>query len=53
MISPTTSQIHDLAAQQGIPIVGVAETIPPSFQTFQDWQLAQLTELEQALAGAG
>jgi len=53
VISPTTSQIHDLAAQQGIPIVGVAETIPPSFQTFQDWQLAQLTELEQALAGAG
>jgi zinc/manganese transport system substrate-binding protein len=51
--SPTTSQIHDLAAQQGIPIVGVAETIPPSFQTYQDWQLAQLTELEQALASAG
>jgi zinc/manganese transport system substrate-binding protein len=48
--SPTTSRIHDLAAQQGIPIVGVAETIPPSFQTYQDWQLAELTELEQALA---
>jgi zinc/manganese transport system substrate-binding protein len=53
VISPTTSQIHDLAAQQGIPIVGVAETIPPNFQTYQDWQLAQLTDLEQALAGAG
>ena len=53
VISPTTSQVHDLAAQQGIPIVGVAETIPPIFQTYQDWQLAQLTELEQALAGAG
>jgi zinc/manganese transport system substrate-binding protein len=51
--SPTTSQIHDLAGQQGIPIVGVAETIPPSFQTYQDWQLAQLTELEQALVSAG
>jgi zinc/manganese transport system substrate-binding protein len=51
--SPTTSAIHDLAAQQGIPIVGVAETIPPSFQTYQDWQLAQLTELEQALTSAG
>jgi zinc/manganese transport system substrate-binding protein len=50
--SPTTSQIHDLAAKQAIPIVGVAETIPPTFQTFQDWQLAQLTELEQALASA-
>jgi zinc/manganese transport system substrate-binding protein len=50
--SPTTQSIHDLAAQQGIPIVGVAETIPPSFQTYQDWQLAQLTDLEQALAKA-
>jgi zinc/manganese transport system substrate-binding protein len=52
VISPTTTAIHDLAAQQGIPIVGVAETIPPSFQTYQDWQLAQLDELEQALARA-
>jgi zinc/manganese transport system substrate-binding protein len=50
--SPTTQEIHDLAAQQGIPIVGVAETIPPSFQTYQDWQLAQLNDLEQALAKA-
>ena len=50
--TPTTSQIHDLATQQAIPIVGVAETIPPNFQTYQDWQLAQLTELEQALASA-
>ena len=51
--SPTTTAIHDLAAQQGIPIVGVAETIPPSFQTYQDWQLAQLNDLEQALARGG
>ena len=48
--SPTTQDIHDLAAQNGIPIVGVAETIPPEFHTYQEWQLAQLSELEQALA---
>jgi len=48
--SPTTQAIHDLAAQNGIPIVGVAETIPPEFHTYQDWQLAQLADLEQALA---
>jgi zinc/manganese transport system substrate-binding protein len=53
VISPTTTAIHDLAVQQGIPIVGVAETIPPGFQTYQEWQLAQLTALEQALAAAG
>jgi zinc/manganese transport system substrate-binding protein len=50
--SPTTQAIHDLAAQNGIPIVGVAETIPPEFHTYQEWQLAELTELEQALAKA-
>ena len=51
--SPTTADIHDLAAQNGIPIVGVAETIPPAFHTFQDWQLAQLAELETALGAGG
>ena len=48
--SPLTQQIHDLADRSGMPIVGVAETIPPAFKTFQEWQLAQLTELEKALA---
>ena len=51
--SPTTVQIHDLAQQNGIPIVGVAETIPTAFHTYQDWQLAQLADLEHALAGGG
>ena len=48
--SPLTQQIHDLADRSGVPIVGVAETIPPAFKTFQEWQLAQLTEIEKALA---
>jgi len=47
--SPITKQIHDLAQTNGVPIVGVAETIPSTYQHFQDWQLAQLDELEQAL----
>jgi zinc/manganese transport system substrate-binding protein len=51
--SPTTARIHDLAQQNGIPIVGVAETIPPSFHTYQEWQLAQLAGLERALASGG
>jgi zinc/manganese transport system substrate-binding protein len=51
--SPTTIQIRDLAQQNGIPIVGVAETIPAAFHTYQDWQLGQLGDLERALAGGG
>ena len=47
--SPLTQGIQDLARQSGIPVVGVAETIPPSFKTFQEWMLGQLSELEQAL----
>jgi zinc/manganese transport system substrate-binding protein len=48
--SPLTEQIRDLAIKNNVPVVPVAETIPPSFKTFQEWQLAQLDELERALA---
>ncbi len=48
--SPVTKDIQDLAVRSGVPVVGVAETIPPSFKTFQDWMLAQLNDLENALA---
>ncbi len=50
--SPATQAIHDLAASVGIPIVGVAETMPPRYQSFADWQLAQLDDLERALREA-
>ena len=50
VITPLTTQIHDLAIANGIPVVGVAETLPPQYQTYQAWQLAQMTELEAALA---
>ncbi len=50
VVSPITSSIHDLAVANGIPVVGVAETIPAAYSTFQAWQLAQLDALEQALA---
>jgi zinc/manganese transport system substrate-binding protein len=50
VITPLTTQIHDLAVANGIPVVGVAETLPPQYQTYQAWQLAQMNELEAALA---
>ncbi len=51
--TPITVQIHDLAQQDGIPIVGVAETIPPAYHTYAEWQLGQLDELARALAAGG
>ncbi len=48
--SPLTKDIQDLAVKSGVPVVGVAETIPPSFKTFPEWMLAQLDALDRALA---
>lgn len=48
--TPLTQSIRDLATRSGIPIVGVAETIPPDFHSYQEWMLGELGELEQALA---
>jgi zinc/manganese transport system substrate-binding protein len=51
--TPITDQMRDLAVANRIPVVGVAETIPATYGDFQDWQLGQLLQLEQALAGGG
>jgi zinc/manganese transport system substrate-binding protein len=48
--SPLTAGIRALAESNGVPVVGVAETIPPEFKSFQDWMLSQLDALEKALA---
>jgi zinc/manganese transport system substrate-binding protein len=47
-----TTQIKQLAADSGVPIVGVTETMPPTYQHLQDWQLAQARELLAALQQA-
>jgi zinc/manganese transport system substrate-binding protein len=44
-----TTNIKHLAALADIPVVGVSETLQPESATFQDWQLAQLLALENAL----
>lgn len=48
-VTPLTQNIKALAAQQGIPIVAVTETIQPPDVSFQDWQNAQLITLQNAL----
>jgi zinc/manganese transport system substrate-binding protein len=47
--SPVTDSIKTLAEQQGIPVVGVSETMPKQSQSFVDWQVGQLSEMETAL----
>jgi zinc/manganese transport system substrate-binding protein len=40
------------AKAQGIPVSIITETLTPAGASFQDWQVAQLTALKQALAQA-
>ena len=40
-VTPVTTQIHALARQHGIPVVGVSETMPAGAATYQQWQLSQ------------
>ena len=50
VITPLTTQIRDLAVTSGVPVVGVAETLPSQYHTYVEWQLAQMDALAQALA---
>jgi zinc/manganese transport system substrate-binding protein len=47
-----TTNVKALAAAHHIPAVGVSETLQPQNAKFQDWQLAQLKSLENALAAS-
>jgi zinc/manganese transport system substrate-binding protein len=45
-----TTNMKQLASHAGVPLVGVSETLQPESATFQDWQVAQLTALQNALS---
>jgi zinc/manganese transport system substrate-binding protein len=47
-----TNNIRQLAVQQGIPVVGVTETIQPPDTPFQLWMTGQLNDLQNALNAA-
>ncbi len=48
-ITPLTEGMKKLAADEGIPVVGITETIQPANTSFQDWMNAELINLENAL----
>lgn len=44
-----TDNLKRMATKNGIPVVGISETVQPPTASFQDWQLAQLNDLQAAL----
>ena len=51
VVSAVTQQVRALARSSRIPVVGVTETMPPSYPSYQAWQLAQARALLHALGG--
>lgn len=47
--SPATEAVKQLAQKNGVPVVGVTETLPPQDKTFQAWQSRQINDLTAAL----
>jgi zinc/manganese transport system substrate-binding protein len=51
VVDAQTTAARQVAASANLPVVEVAETLPPSYPTFQAWQLAQDRALLAALGG--
>ena len=49
-VTPLTESMKKLAMFEGIPIVGVTETIQPPTISFQDWMNTQILALQTALS---
>jgi zinc/manganese transport system substrate-binding protein len=47
--TPITENLKQLATKNGIPVVGISETVQPAGASFQDWQTGQLDRLISAL----
>jgi zinc/manganese transport system substrate-binding protein len=50
--TPDVQTQVNAARKQGVPVTTITETMTPAGASFQDWQVAQLTALRQALAQA-
>ena len=49
-ITPLTSNMKTLASQNNVQVVGITETVYPTYASFQDWMNAELTALLNALS---
>ncbi len=50
-VTPLTDSIKTLAAQEGIPVVAITETIQPPTMSFEDWMNAEVAAMQRALGG--
>jgi zinc/manganese transport system substrate-binding protein len=48
--TPITENLKQMATKNGIPMVGISETIEPATASFQDWQTKELNSLQAALS---
>ncbi len=48
-VTPDVQRVNDLARAARIPIATVTETLSPASDSFEQWQVAQLEQLERAL----
>lgn len=50
-VSATTSDLRTLAQRSGVPVIGLTETMPRSYPTYQAWMLDEATHIFDALGG--
>ncbi|MDQ6712546.1 MAG: zinc ABC transporter substrate-binding protein [Candidatus Dormibacteraeota bacterium] len=48
--TPITENLKQMATRNGIPVIGISETLEPPAASFQDWQVKQLSSLQAALS---
>jgi zinc/manganese transport system substrate-binding protein len=51
-VTPDVQRVNQIARARHIPIAAVTETLSPASATFEQWQVAQLEEIERALHAA-
>jgi zinc/manganese transport system substrate-binding protein len=51
--TPQVQQLTALARANHVPVATITETLAPQNATFEQWQVSQLRELEQALGSGG
>jgi zinc/manganese transport system substrate-binding protein len=48
-VTPLTQSVKKMAADEGIPIVGITETVQPAGAPFEKWMDSEVVALENAL----